>query len=99
MSTNPEKTTKEKELIKQVDEVKDIMNNNISKMVKNIDNLEVLHDKSDQMKESSNQFRKGATTMKNKMWWKNIKLQLIILCVIIVIIVIIILSLIPYFKK
>jgi hypothetical protein len=39
------KNTKEQEILKQVEEVKDIMHNNIDKMVKNIDNLEVLNDK------------------------------------------------------
>jgi hypothetical protein len=42
----PAKKTKEQEILDQVEEVKGIMHNNIDKMVKNIDNLEVLHDKS-----------------------------------------------------
>ncbi len=49
-SKNPQSNTtaaktKEQEILKQVEEVKDIMHNNVDKMVKNIDNLEVLHDK------------------------------------------------------
>lgn len=37
--------TKEQEILDQVEQVKGIMHNNIDKMVQNIDNLEVLQDK------------------------------------------------------
>eukprot|EP01115_Flamella_aegyptia_P001023 TRINITY_DN115955_c0_g1_i1.p1 TRINITY_DN115955_c0_g1~~TRINITY_DN115955_c0_g1_i1.p1 ORF type:complete len:108 (+),score=40.92 TRINITY_DN115955_c0_g1_i1:89-412(+) len=94
------KKTKEQEILNQVEEVKGIMHNNIDKMVKNIDNLEVLQDKTDNMRESSLQFRKGARDLKSKMWWKNLKAQLVIALVIIIILTIIILSIvIPLVKK
>lgn len=44
-ANTPAAKTKEQDILKQVEEVKDIMHNNVDKMVKNIDNLEVLHDK------------------------------------------------------
>jgi len=66
------------------------MNDNITKMVNNQENLENLSDKADKMKTTSNQFKKSATTIKRNMWWKNMKLNLIIAVVVIVILIIII---------
>src|SRR5690349_9636189 len=43
-TTNPQKT-RTQEVIDQVEEVKGIMQNNVSNLVRNVDNLEVLQDK------------------------------------------------------
>jgi len=98
-NNNAAPKTKEQDILKQVEEVKDIMHNNIDKMVKNIDNLEVLHDKTDEMRQSSLNFKKGATTLKRNMWWKDLKLKLLIAFIILVILAIIVGVLVAKFKN
>jgi len=90
----PQATPKSKtqEVHEQVEEVKGIMHKNIESLVKNVENLEVLQDKTETMKESSLQFKKGATTLQRKMWWRNLKLKLIIALIIILIVGAIILA-------
>jgi len=101
MSGTPSaKRDKAKEVMAQVEEVKGIMHNNIENLVRNVDNLEVLHDKTETMRDTSNQFKKGTGTLKRKMWWRNMKLNLIIALVVIIIIAIIIIAVvIPLTKK
>jgi len=92
MSSQPNNKPKNKtqEIMDQVEEVKGIMHNNIDTLVKNVDNLEVLQDKSETMRDTSQQFKRNATTLKRTMWWKNLKLQLIIGFIVIAIIAVVV---------
>jgi len=90
---------KTRKIQQDVDEVTIVMQQNISKVVQNTDNLEDLTDKSAAMKESANQFKKGAVTMKREAWWRNMKLNIIIGAIIVGVLVVIILAIVLSLKK
>lgn len=46
--------------------------------------------RADQLQSQAHQFKKGATKIRKQMWWKNVKLNIIIACVVILILIIII---------
>ncbi len=48
--------------------------------------IELLVDKSDQLNQSAKRFQKSSRNLKNVMWWKNVKMWLIIIAVVIVLI-------------
>lgn len=74
----------------QVEEVKGVMQNNIQSVLRNQENIETLLDQTDTMKNQASDFHRTANRAKNKMWWKNAKLQLVIIILVIAIIAIII---------
>lgn len=70
----------------QVEEVKDVMQNNIQSVLRNQENIETLLDQTDTMKNEATGFHRSANRVKDKMWWKNVKLQIIIIILVLVII-------------
>ncbi|KAI9333426.1 synaptobrevin, partial [Obelidium mucronatum] len=62
----------------EVGEVINIMQNNIEKAVKRGEKLESLHTKTEELRDGATIFKKGATKIQNDMWWKNMKLNLIL---------------------
>eukprot|EP00029_Vermamoeba_vermiformis_P004076 TRINITY_DN14604_c0_g1_i1.p1 TRINITY_DN14604_c0_g1~~TRINITY_DN14604_c0_g1_i1.p1 ORF type:complete len:211 (-),score=62.28 TRINITY_DN14604_c0_g1_i1:110-742(-) len=83
---------KVKAIQKEIDSVKDIMMENIDHVLKRGERLEDLMNKTDEMANEADQFRRGATKLKNAMWWKNVRLMIILAVVVIIIILIIIFS-------
>jgi len=77
----------------EVREVVGIMQNNIDKVMERGERLETLQTKTDDLQQSSMQFKKGASQVRKKMWWQNMKLKLAIGGIIIVILLIIIIPL------
>lgn len=71
---------------KDVDEVADIMHSNISKVMERGENLQSLHTKTEELAESSKQFKKTAITIERYIWWKDFKLKLIIVGIIAILI-------------
>jgi hypothetical protein len=74
----------------QVTEVKEIMMQNIEKVLDRGEKLELLVDKTENLRYQADQFQKGGKALRNKMWWQNIKMKLLvalIVCIVIVIIV------------
>ncbi|KAJ3223416.1 SNAP receptor, synaptobrevin, partial [Clydaea vesicula] len=55
----------------QVDEVVGIMQDNISKVMQRGEQLDTLQNKTDDLQNSSQQFKKGASRVRKQMWWKN----------------------------
>lgn len=76
----------------QVEEVKGVMQNNIQSVLRNQENIETLLDQSDTMKNEATGFQRSANRAKDKMWWKNVKLQIVIVVLIIIIILAIIIG-------
>jgi len=62
----------------QIDEVRDIMVDNIEKVLQRGEKIELLVDKTDQLNQSAFKFKKQAKQVKNVMWWKNVKIMCII---------------------
>ncbi len=74
----------------QVNDVKDVMTENIDKILKRGDKLEDLVDKTNDLESSAIQFNVTAKKVKRKMWWKNLKMMFILGMVILIILAVII---------
>ena len=66
------------------------MQQNIDKIMQRGQNLDYLEDRSEMLSSNANEFRVGARRISRKMWWQNMKINIIVGTVIAVIIVIII---------
>ncbi|KAI8911534.1 synaptobrevin-domain-containing protein [Gorgonomyces haynaldii] len=73
----------------QVDEVVGIMQNNINKVMQRGEQLDSLQNKTEDLQQSSLQFKRGANQVRKDMWWKDMKLKLIIGGIVAIVIVII----------
>lgn len=78
----------------QVNEVVDVMQNNVSKVLERGDRLEDLQDKSDSLAGNSDLFRSRAKGLSKKMWWKNCKMRIVIVIVILIILAVILIPII-----
>ncbi|XP_004074536.1 vesicle-associated membrane protein 8-like isoform X2 [Oryzias latipes] len=76
----------------QVNEVKDILKDNIDKVLERGDRLNELIDKTDDLQASADSFQRTSTRVARKYWWKNIKLMIIIGVVLLVVLILIILA-------
>lgn len=88
-STSPN-DKKVQRLQEHVNEVSNIMQQNIDKIIERGSNLDCLENRSEFLSNHSNEFRVGARRIQRKMWWQNMKVNLIIGLVILVIVIIII---------
>jgi vesicle-associated membrane protein 7 len=57
----------------QVDEVKQMMVQNIDKMLEREENLSLLHDKSNELSAQTHRFELTARSASREAWWKNTK--------------------------
>lgn len=74
----------------QIDETVGVMRDNINKVNERGENLDSLQDKTDNLSVSAQGFRRGATRVRKRMWWKDMKMRLIIIVGIIALLCIII---------
>jgi len=82
----------------QIHETVDIMRDNIDKMAQRGQNLESLQDKTDNLAQSAQGFRRGANRVRKQMWWKDMKMRMWIAIGIIILLVIIIVPIVAHFK-
>ncbi|KAK5852253.1 hypothetical protein PBY51_023737 [Eleginops maclovinus] len=75
----------------QVNEVKVILKDNISKVLERGDRLDDLIGKTDDLQASADSFQRTSTRVARKYWWKNIKMMIIIGVIVLIIVVLIIL--------
>ena len=66
------------------------MQQNIDKIMQRGTNLDYLEDRSEVLSSNANEFRIGARRVSRKMWWQNMKINIIIGSVILIVIIIII---------
>ena len=95
---SPAGADKTHKVLAQVDKVKAQMQDNISGMLKNQESAESLNEKSSQLAEQANVFKKNSKTLKKTMWWKNMKMTLLLGFVIVVAAVLMILPLVVNIK-
>ncbi|KAJ3569820.1 hypothetical protein NP233_g4797 [Leucocoprinus birnbaumii] len=76
----------------QIDDTVGIMRDNITKVAERGERLDSLQDKTDNLAVSAQGFRRGANRVRKNMWWKDMKMRIIIGVAIAVIIVIIVVS-------
>ncbi|XP_064604659.1 vesicle-associated membrane protein 7-like [Liolophura sinensis] len=74
----------------QVDEVKDVMTQNIDKVLERGERLDDLMDKTEELEANSATFQRTAKRIRRKYWWKNTKMMLILVCVVLVVIVVLV---------
>ncbi|URE36962.1 Synaptobrevin [Musa troglodytarum] len=82
----------------QVSEVKGVMMENIEKVLDRGEKIELLVDKTENLRSQAQDFRQQGTKMRRKMWLQNMKVKLIVLGIIIALILIIVLSICHGFK-
>uniref|UniRef100_A0A7S0SW64 V-SNARE coiled-coil homology domain-containing protein n=1 Tax=Chromulina nebulosa TaxID=96789 RepID=A0A7S0SW64_9STRA len=75
---------------KKVDQVKLVMQENVDLALQNCVKLESIERSAEELQQQAGVFKKNANELRKKMWWKNIKMKLIIGGVILVIIAIIV---------
>lgn len=66
------------------------MRDNVANVAKRGDRLDTLQDKTDNLAESAQGFRRGANRVRKQMWWKDMKMRVIIGIGIVVLIIIIV---------
>ncbi|KAF8154616.1 synaptobrevin-domain-containing protein [Crassisporium funariophilum] len=76
----------------QIDDTVGIMRDNITKVAERGERLDSLQDKTDNLAVSAQGFRRGANRVRKNMWWKDMKMRIIIGAAIVIILVIIIVS-------
>ncbi|KAF4585099.1 SNAP receptor, synaptobrevin [Pleurotus pulmonarius] len=82
----------------QIDDTVGIMRENITKVAERGERLDSLQDKTDNLAVSAQGFRRGANRVRKNMWWKDMKMRIIIGVAIAVIIVIIVVSIVKATK-
>lgn len=74
----------------QVDEVVDVMQSNIGRVMDRGDRLEDLHDKSENLSSSAHAFRVKARSLQRQMWWKECRMRILLAVIVVIILTIII---------
>ncbi|KAF6144310.1 hypothetical protein GIB67_024537 [Kingdonia uniflora] len=89
---HPEEINKLAKVKAQVSEVKGVMMENIEKVLDRGEKIELLVDKTDNLRSQAQDFRQQGTKMKRKMWVQNMKIKLTVVGIIIALILIIFMS-------
>ncbi|CAN6552485.1 unnamed protein product [Malus baccata var. baccata] len=95
---HPEEINKLAKVKAQITEVKGVMMENIEKVLDRGEKIELLVDKTDNLRSQAQDFRTQGTKMKRKMWLQNMKMKLIVVAILVVIALIIYLSICRGFK-
>ena len=64
-----------------IDDVKNVMVQNIEKVLERGEKIELLVEKTEAMNDQAMNFKKSSTSLKRAMWWKNIKLWIIVIII------------------
>lgn len=74
MSSSSNSQSKTAAVQGEVDEVVNIMHDNINKVMQRGEQLDTLQNKTDDLQNSSAQFKRGASKVRKQMWWKVLSL-------------------------
>lgn len=78
---HPEEISKIAAVQKKMNEVKDVMVENIEKVLERGEKIELLVDKTEDLRNQAEQFQKKGRQLRNKMWWQNCRMKLLVLLV------------------
>jgi vesicle-associated membrane protein 7 len=67
----------------EIDDVRDIMSENIERVLERGERIDLLVDKTDRLGGSARDFRVRSTGLRRRMWWKNVKLMALLVVVVI----------------
>ncbi|KAM0038122.1 putative Longin domain, v-SNARE, coiled-coil domain-containing protein [Helianthus debilis subsp. tardiflorus] len=96
--SHPEEISKIAKVKAQVSEVKGVMMENIEKVLERGEKIELLVDKTDNLRNQAQDFKKQGTKLKKKMWVENMKVKLIVFSIVAALALVVILSICPGFK-
>lgn len=68
---------------KEIDNVKDIMTENIERVLERGERIDLLVDKTDRLGGSARDFRVRSRGLRRQMWWKNVRLMVLLTVVVI----------------
>ncbi|KAL5491955.1 hypothetical protein EMCRGX_G017335 [Ephydatia muelleri] len=74
----------------QVDEVKGVMRQNIEKVMQREEKLQDLGERAEILSHDANNFQRSAVKVRNKLWWQNKKLWIILISIIVLIILLVV---------
>jgi vesicle-associated membrane protein 7 len=66
----------------EIDDVREIMSENIERVLERGERIDLLVDKTDRLGGSARDFRVRSTGLRRRMWWKNVKLMALLVVVI-----------------
>lgn len=69
----------------QLNDVKDVMVKNIESVLQRGEKIELLVDKTEALSQSAKRFQTQSKSLKQAMWWKNVKMWLLIAAVVLII--------------
>ncbi|XP_042561999.1 vesicle-associated membrane protein 4 isoform X1 [Clupea harengus] len=84
------KNDKVRQVQSQVDEVIDVMQENISKVIERGERLDDLQDKSESLSDNASAFSSRSKQLHRRMWWRDVKMKAIIALVVVILLLIII---------
>ncbi len=67
----------------EIDNVRDIMTENIERVLERGERIDLLVDKTDRLGGSAHEFRVRSRGLRRQMWWKNVKLMVLLVVVVI----------------
>lgn len=67
----------------EIDNVRDIMTENIERVLERGERIDLLVDKTDRLGGSAREFRVRSKGLRRQMWWKNVKLMVLLIVVVI----------------
>lgn len=67
----------------EIESVRGIMTQNIERVLERGERIDLLVDKTDRLGEGARGFRVGARRLRRRMWWKNVKLMILLTVVVI----------------
>ncbi|CAG9460138.1 unnamed protein product [Pedinophyceae sp. YPF-701] len=87
---NPEEIDKVAAVQKKVDEVRNVMVDNIEKVLERGERIEELVDKTDNLRYQADRFQKQSRQVRNQMCWGNVKVKIAVavICLIVLLVVI-----------
>ncbi|KAJ7332753.1 hypothetical protein JRQ81_014933 [Phrynocephalus forsythii] len=80
----------------QVDEVIDVMQENITKVIERGERLDDLQDKSESLSDNATVFSNRSKQLRRQMWWRGCKIKIIVALVVVVVLLVII---VPFILK
>ncbi|XP_074583219.1 putative vesicle-associated membrane protein 726 [Curcuma longa] len=89
---HPEEINKIAKVKAQVSEVKGVMMENIEKVLERGEKIELLVDKTDNLRSQAQDFRQQGTKMRRKMWVENMKIKLAVFGIVILLMLLILIS-------
>ncbi len=92
------KVDKISEVLSQVDTVKTTMHNNIQVVLSNTEKMELVEQKSNDLNEQAKVFRNTGRQLRKQMWWKNMRVTILI-GFLVILVLLIVLAMAGAFKK